>query len=150
MQQPGPSTEAENPQSRDPAGEQRRSRLLVMDDEPSILDLTVRMLTSKGYHVETARNGNAAVTQYRAAMDAGHPFDAVILDLTVPEGMGGFDAFKAIRAFDPAVKAIVSSGYSHEPVVLNYKQHGLAGIAPKPYRVKDLLGTVESVLAGNS
>ena len=117
-----------------------------MDDESSILELTERMLKSHGYEVEITNNGNAAVTQYRAAMEAGRRFDVVILDLTVPEGMGGFEAFKAMQAFDPGIRAIVSSGYSHEPVVVNYKKYGLAGIAPKPYRVKDLVGAVENAL----
>jgi CheY-like chemotaxis protein len=120
-------------------------RILVMDDEASILELTARMLSSQGYDVETATNGNRAVAQYRAAMEAGTPFDALILDLTVPEGMGGFDAFKTIQGFDPGVKGILSSGYSHEPVVLNYKKYGLAGVVPKPYKVRELLDTVAGV-----
>jgi DNA-binding NtrC family response regulator len=127
----------------------RRKRILVMDDETSILELTSRMLGHQGYEVETALNGNAAVTLYRAATESGRPFDAVILDLTVPEGMGGFDTFKAIREFDPQVRAILSSGYSHDPVVMNYKKHGLAGLAPKPYRVNELLGAVEGAIRGD-
>jgi DNA-binding NtrC family response regulator len=123
-----------------------RRRILVMDDETSILELTARMLGSQGYDVETSLNGTTAVKIYRTARDAGRPFDVVILDLTVPEGMGGYDAFKAMQAFDPGVKAILSSGYSHEPVVMNYKKYGLAGVAPKPYRVHDLVGAVEGVL----
>ncbi|MCE0496423.1 MAG: response regulator [Methylacidiphilales bacterium] len=117
-----------------------------MDDEPPILELTMRLLKSRGYEVETALDGSLAVTQYRLAMDAGRRFDLVILDLTVPEKMGGYDAFEAIKALDPAVKAIVSSGYSHEPIILNYKSYGIAGVAPKPYRVSELLGAVEGVL----
>jgi len=124
-----------------------RKRILVMDDEISILDLTARMLGSQGYDVEASTSGGAAVATYRAAMESGRRFDALILDLTVPAGMGGFDAFKAIQAFDPGVRAILSSGYSHEPVVLNYKKHGLAGVVPKPYKVRDLLSAVEAVLA---
>jgi DNA-binding NtrC family response regulator len=127
---------------------QSHKRILVMDDEASILELTSRMLASKGYEVETTKNGNAAVAQYKASKEAGRPFDAVILDLTVPEGMGGFDAFKAIKAFDPDVKAILSTGYCHDPVVVNYQQYGIAGIAPKPYRVRELLGSVERVVTG--
>ena len=142
---PAPDTTA---RQETPAPEQRGKRVLIMDDEPSILELTGRMLGSHGYDVETARDGNTAVKQYRAAMEAGRRFDAVILDLTVPEGMGGFDAFKAIHEFDPGVQAILSSGYSHEPAVLNYKNYGIAGVAPKPYRVKDLVEAVEGVLAG--
>jgi CheY-like chemotaxis protein len=125
-----------------------RKRVLVMDDEIPILDLTARLLRSQGYEVETVMDGNMAVKQYQAAMEAGCRFDVLILDLTVPEGMGGYDAFKAIQAFDPAVKAIVSSGYSHEQIVLNYRDYGLAGVAPKPYRVSELLGAVKAVLRG--
>jgi CheY-like chemotaxis protein len=130
------------------AGGPRRKRVLVMDDEIPILDLTVRLLATRGYEVETATDGGMAVERYRAAMEAGKPFDVVILDLTVPEKMGGYDAFKAMREFDPAVKAIVSSGYSHEPVVLNYRDYGIAGVAPKPYRVGELLGAVDAVVNG--
>ena len=123
-------------------------RILVMDDEASILELMGRMLGSQRYDVETAANGADAVAQYRAAMEAGRRFDVVILDLTMAEGMNGLDTFKAMQAVDPAVKAILSSGYSHEPVVLNYKKYGIAGVAPKPYRVKDLLAAVAGVLTG--
>lgn len=117
-----------------------------MDDEAPILDLTRRMLCSRGYEVETCTDGDLAIAQYEAAMTSGRPFDAVILDLTVPERMGGYDAFIAIKAIDPDVKAIVSSGYSHEPIVLNYKDYGIAGVAPKPYRVGEFLATVDSIV----
>jgi DNA-binding NtrC family response regulator len=123
-----------------------RKRILVMDDDASILELTGRMLKASGYEVDLTNDGNIAVAQYHAAKESGRPYDVVILDLTVPAGMGGYDAFKAMQAFDPAVKAIVSSGYSHEPVVLNYRSFGLAGVAPKPYKIKELVGAVESVL----
>ena len=122
------------------------SRVLVMDDEMAILELTARLLKSRGYEVGTALDGESAITEYRAAMEAGRPYDLLILDLTVPEKMGGYEAFKAIRAFDPGVKAIVSSGYSHEPIVLKFREFGLAGVAPKPYRVSELLEAVEKVL----
>jgi DNA-binding NtrC family response regulator len=147
--QPLPSSKsAQDEAAPDPAGKEApaRKRVLVMDDESSILELTGRMLGSYGYEVELTGDGDAAVALYQAAMDAGRPFDAVILDLTVPAGMGGFEAFKAMQASDPGVKAIISSGYSHEPVVLNYKKYGIAGVAPKPYKVKELLGAVEAVM----
>jgi len=121
-------------------------KVLVMDDEGPILELTARLLASRGYEVETALDGGTAVTAYRAAFEAGSRFDAVILDLTVPEKMGGYEAFEAMRALDPNVKAILSSGYSHEPVILNYKEFGIAAIAPKPYRVSELFAAVEQVL----
>ncbi len=128
------------------APEGRRGRVLVMDDEAAILELTSRLLKSRGYEVETVLDGNMSVAHYRAAMAAGCPFDVLILDLTVPEKMGGYEAFKTIQAFDPRVKAIVSSGYSHEPIVLNFRDYGIAGVAPKPYRVSELLGAVEGVM----
>lgn len=130
-----------------PATDCKRRRVLVMDDETSILEMARRILGNRGYEVATATDGNTAVKQYRAALDAELPFDVVIMDLTVPEGMGGFDAFKTIQAFDPGVKVILSTGYCHEPVIVNYKEYGIAGVAPKPYRVSDLLGAVEGVLS---
>jgi len=126
---------------------QRKRRVLVMDDEASILDLTGRMLQSQGYEVELTADGETAVSLYRAALEAGRRFDVVILDLTVPAGMGGYDTFSAMRGIDPGVKVIVSSGYSHEPVVLRYKELGIAGLAPKPYKLSELLAAVAGVLA---
>jgi len=130
-----------------PADSQKKpGKVLIMDDEGPILELTARLLASRGYEVETALDGGMAVSQYRAAFDTGNGFNLVILDLTVPEKMGGYEAFEAMKAIDPDVKAILSSGYSHEPVILNYKEFGIAGIAPKPYRVSELFAAVEQVL----
>jgi len=83
--------------------------------------------------------------QYRAGMEGGRRIDVVILDLTMAEGMGGLDAFKALKAIDPEVKAILSTGYSHESVVVNYKKFGIAALALKPYRVQELLDAVAGV-----
>jgi CheY-like chemotaxis protein len=129
------------------AGEAGGKRVLVMDDEESILNLISKMLGSQGYDVKQTMNGADAVEEYRGAKNAGTPFDIVILDLTVPQGMGGFEALKAMQAMDPGVKSIVSSGYSDDPVVVNYRQHGIAAVAPKPYRVAELIRVVQGVLA---
>lgn len=117
-------------------------RVLVMDDEPAILELTRRMLQMKGYDVATALEGQSAVDQYKEAMAAGRPFQVVILDLTVPGGMGGLDTFAALRELDPGVKAIVSSGYGQ----INYKAHGIAAMTPKPYKIDDLVGSITQVI----
>jgi CheY-like chemotaxis protein len=127
--------------------EKRPARLLLMDDEGPILELMDRLLTNRGYTVATALDGGIAVTQFRSAAAEGAPFDLVVLDLTVPNKMGGFEAYQAMRMIDPNIKAIISSGYSHEPVILNYKDYGIAGIAPKPYRAMELLKAIENVLA---
>ena len=150
MQNPAPpiSCSAITPQApgkETAAPGQRRKRVLVMDDEESILELTGRMLKSQGYEVDTARNADIALNHYRTAMETGRRIDVVILDLTMAEGLGGLEAFKALKEMDPEVKAILSTGYSHESVVLNYKQHGIAGLALKPYKVQELLGAVSSV-----
>jgi CheY-like chemotaxis protein len=135
-----------SPENESDAPEPSRGRVLVMDDEMAILELTARVLRIRGYDVETVLDGESAIAEYRAAMDAGCPFDLMILDLTVPDKMGGYEAFKAVRSFDPRVKAIVSSGYSNEPIVTNFRDYGLAGVAPKPYKLIELIGAVEKAL----
>ncbi len=121
-----------------PAG---RGRVLVMDDEVSILDLTRDALGIFGYQVETARDGSEAVSLYREAQKAGNPFALVIMDLTVPGGLGGKEALRELIRIDPGVCAVVSSGYSHDPVLANFQDYGFSGVVVKPYRV-DLLGQV--------
>ena len=142
----GPHSPGTDARKQAPPREQKPKRVLVMDDEESILELTGRMLRSQRYEVETARDADTALNLYRTAMETGRRFDTVILDLTMAEGMGRFEAFQALKALDPEIKAILSTGYSHESVVLNYKKHGIAGLALKPYRVQDLLGAVAGVL----
>ena len=93
-----------------------------------------------------ARDGEEAVELYERELRRSRPFDAVILDLTVPGGMGGKDAVKRLRALDPAVKAIVSSGYCNDPVMASYRDHGFRGVIAKPYNVDDLAAVLKEVL----
>ena len=90
----------------------------------------------------TGRGGGA----YRRGIESGHPFDAVILDLTVPGGVGGAKALELLRALDPAVKAIVSSGYSNDPVMGRYREHGFCGVLAKPFQVAGLGAVLSEVL----
>lgn len=108
-------------------------RVLLMDDEAIIRDLALRLFTILGYEVETAADGKEAVEKYREARIAGRPFGVVILDLTVKGGMGGEEALKRLKAIDPEVKAIVSSGYSIDSVMSDYKAAGFSGMIAKPY-----------------
>ena len=124
-----------------------RGRLLVMDDEEDLLGIISEMLNIFGYEVETARDGAEVIDMYLKAMTGGKPFDAVIMDLTVPNGMGGRDAIRRLREHDPKVRAIVSSGYSLDPVMANYRQFGFVGIIPKPYRMEELRRELEEVLS---
>ena len=123
-------------------------KILIMDDEEIIRQVAGEMLTHCGYEVEFAENGAEALEKYTAAMKSGVAFDAVIIDLTVPGGMGGVEAVKKLIEIDPDVKAIVSSGYSSDPVMTNFRQHGFAGIITKPYQVSELSEQVKNVLQG--
>lgn len=119
-----------------------KTRVLVMDDEEAIRNLAVRILTHNGFSVTATSNGGEAVASYEAARSAGHPFDVVILDLTIRGGMGGRETMARLMEMDPAVKAIVSSGYSNDPVMANYRKHGFRGIVPKPYQAESLVRSV--------
>ncbi|MDJ0884861.1 MAG: PAS domain S-box protein, partial [Desulfobacterales bacterium] len=123
-----------------------KGRILVMDDEEFIRTLAQDMLSTLGYKVKTARDGEDAVASYIEARDAGQPFDAVILDLTVPGGMGGKETIAQLRERDPAVKAIVSSGYSNDPVIANYARYGFQAAVKKPYRLQEISKALHSLL----
>ncbi len=123
------------------------ARVLLMDDEPAIREVTGMMLRMNGYRVACAADGEEALELYRAARDAGEPFDLVIMDLTVPGGMGGVEAMERLLALDPSVRAIVSSGYSNDPVMSDHAARGFVGVLPKPYRLSQLLDAVRSALA---
>ena len=124
----------------------RAVRILVMDDERSVSSLVERMLTRNGYSVATAPDGREAVALYRQAFETGTPFDAVIMDLTIPGGIGGAQAVKDLLALDPDVRAIVSSGYADDPVMANPAAYGFKGTVAKPYTAGALLEVVARVL----
>lgn len=121
-------------------------RLLIMDDEELILDITKKMLNKMGYNTETAKNGEETIALYKEAMEKGYPFDCVIMDLTIPGGMGGKETLRILKEYDPGITAIVSSGYSNDPVMSKYKEYGFAGVSEKPYSFEDLRKEVERVL----
>jgi PAS domain S-box-containing protein len=123
-------------------------RVLVMDDELPIRKLAVHLLQRIGCTAETAADGAEAIKIYETARRNGEPFQAVIMDLTVPNGMGGKETIRELRALDPEVRAIVSSGYSHDPVMANYRDFGFAGVVPKPYSSDDLAAALDEIFAG--
>lgn len=122
-------------------------RILVMDDEELVRNAARNILTATGYEVEFAEDGAGALELYKRAMNSEKPFDAVIMDLTIPGGMGGREAFTKLREIDPDVKAIVSSGYSDDPIMAKYSEYGFKGVVTKPYGVQDLISAVRRVLA---
>lgn len=123
------------------------AKVLVLDDEEIIRDVLNEILTTMGYSVEFACEGAGAIELYSTVMDAGAPFDLVIMDLTIPGGMGGKEAIKRLLEIDPGVKAIVSSGYSGDPIMTNFRDYGFRGVVSKPYRIGDVSRVVKSVLA---
>ncbi len=124
-----------------------RGRVLFMDDEEAIRLMASVLLTRLGMDPEMAEDGQQAVERFEAARAAGRPFDLLVMDLTVPGGMGGLEALQKIRAIDPGIRAIVSSGYSSDPVMADHRAHGFNGMVAKPYRISDLAKTLREVLA---
>lgn len=123
-----------------------KGRVLVMDDEELVLDVVKEMLKVMGYEVEVARNGDKALQLYKEAKTMGRPFDVVILDLTVPGGMGGKETMQKLLQIDPEVKGIVSSGYSNDPIMSYYKKYGFKAVVAKPYGVNELSDVLNKVL----
>jgi signal transduction histidine kinase/CHASE1-domain containing sensor protein/CheY-like chemotaxis protein len=123
-------------------------KILIMDDEEMIRNSLGEMMAASGYEVELAKEGKEAVELYEKAMSSAEPFDAVILDLTVPGGMGGKEAIKELRDIDPSIKALVSSGYSNDHVMSNFREYGFSGVIVKPYKPRELRGILHKVLNG--
>ena len=117
-----------------------------MDDDEIIQLLLSKILTDAGYEVEITKDGAEAIERYAKAKESGQPFDAVIMDLTIPGGMGGKEAIKKLLEIDPKVKAIVSSGYSTDPIMADYEKYGFSAVVAKPYGVADVEKTLQSLL----
>jgi signal transduction histidine kinase len=121
-------------------------RILVMDDEEMIRNLLRKLLETLGYTVECVQDGAEAVTVYQHAQAAGQPFAIVILDYTIPGGMGGLETLNRLRAIDPQVKALISSGYANNPVMAAWAYYGFSGVVAKPYTIAQLQETLHNVL----
>jgi PAS domain S-box-containing protein len=122
-------------------------RVLLMDDDEMVISMAGRMLTRLGYHAGFARNGSEAIELYEQARESGAPFDAVILDLTIRGSMGGREVVARLREVDPEVRAIVSSGYSNDPVMADFEAHGFVGVIPKPYEIRSLSEALKTAIA---
>jgi two-component system, cell cycle sensor histidine kinase and response regulator CckA len=121
-------------------------RVLIVDDEEMVRLVTARAMSEVGFETGTADDGALGAEMYQAAMEAGRPFDLVILDLTVPGGVGGTATLLHLRQIDPNVKAIVCSGYSDDPVLADYASYGFAAAVSKPFAIDDLCRTVIRLL----
>ena len=121
-------------------------RILIMDDESFVRDAVGNILKYIGYEVEYSANGDEAVELYKKAKDSGKPFDAVILDLTVPGGMGGEIAIRKLLEINPEVKGIVSSGYADNPVMTDFRKYGFTEAITKPYTFDQMSDIIKRVL----
>jgi len=138
----GKSAEGNEEQMTAPSG-----KILVMDDEQRTREFCGELLEYLGHRVFYAPTGEDALEMYRVAKEKAQAFDAVILDLTVPGGMGGKSAIKRLLEYDPDAKAIVSNGYFNDPVMANYSEYGFQGVITKPYALDEVNRVVQEVLS---
>jgi len=120
--------------------------ILIMDDEVQIRNLLGEMVQTCGYRFQAVPDGQEALHVFRQAQSSGEPFSAVILDLTIPGGLGGKEVVKELLSLDPHVRAIVVSGYSNDPVLANYKEYGFKGRVAKPFNLVDLSVALDGIL----
>lgn len=125
-------------------------RILVMDDEENVRKIVGAMLRNLGYEVAFANDGNEAIEMYRDALTSGPLFDIVIMDLTIPGGMGGREAVKHLIEMSPAVKVVVSSGYSDDPVMADHEKYGFSGVISKPYHIEELSECLHRLIVDQS
>lgn len=123
-----------------------KGKILIMDDEELIRNVVQELLGRLGYEVQTANDGTAAIEIYKNALQTDNPFDLAILDLTVPGGIGGKECIETLKKIHPGVKAIVSSGYSNNPIMSEYRRYGFSGVIVKPYRLSDLIEVLQKNL----
>ncbi len=123
-----------------------KKRILVMDDEEVLREFTSRILSNLGYEVEVATEGEEAIKLFKKAKESGKPFDAVIMDLTIQGGLGGKETISKLHEIDPEVKAIVSSGYSNDPIMTDYRKFGFMAIIKKPYTIDELSRILSDVI----
>jgi len=144
---PVPSSDSSTREVASPEeGSPGAGRILVMDDDPMIRKVVGKLLSRLGYEADFAEEGGQAIRLYRRGLETGQPFCVVILDLTVPGGMGGREAIRELIRIDPEVRAIVSSGYSNDPALSNYRQYGFRAIMAKPFRMQELREVLNRVI----
>jgi len=122
------------------------ARILLMDDDEVLRKLTSNKLIRRGFEIETAAEGNEAVKMYQDALAAKRPYDIVILDLVIQEGVDGKETIARLLQIDPDVRAIVSSGFVNDPTMSDFWESGFIEILPKPYKTNELVAVLKRVL----
>lgn len=146
---PAESVAAVTPEAPQAVPASRRGRVLIMDDEPSVSMVLKRMLERMGCRARTVADGAAAVSAYGDAMKDGERYDGVILDLTIRGGVGGREVLEMLKALDPEVRALISSGYSNAPIMAEYAANGFRGVLRKPYRNREVSESIGLLLDGS-
>jgi len=123
-----------------------KRRILLMDDEQMILDIVSRMLGHLGYEVTTCTDGSQAIAAFAKSKSQSEPFDIVMMDLVIPNGVGGQDAVHTIKKIDPGARVIASSGHLEHPVMLDHSKFGFNAVLEKPYKLEKLQQVIEAVI----
>ena len=123
-----------------------KKKILLMDDEKSILDIYQRTFTLLGYEVHLACNGSEAIKLFKESSKSGNHFNMVVLDLNIAKGMGAIETIKELRKIDKKIKSIVVSGYSDDPVLIKYKKYGFDAVVIKPFKVNELNKIIKRLL----
>jgi len=117
---------------------QGKGKILIMDDERVVRKIAGQMLKHLGYNFDFAKDGMEAIELYKKAKKSKQPFDVVIIDLTIPGGMGGKETIENLLKIEPKIKAVVSSGYSNDQIMADFNKFGFCGYITKPYNIKEL------------
>ena len=128
----------------------KNGKILVMDDSADIRFIFTKMLNRLGYEVEIARDGSEAILQFKNAIEVENPFDAVIMDLKIADGMGGEEAIKLLLELDPEAKIILCSGSVTDVVMIGYREYGISAVIRKPFKMVDLINALQVVNSDSS
>ena len=128
------------------ADKEIKGKILIMDDEQMIGEIACQMLIYLGYEGHHVLDGQGAIDEYRRCLDEGTPYDIVIMDLTIPGGMGGKDAVGKILELDADAKVLVSSGNSADPIMTGFGKYGFSGVINKPFDLASLIGTLDALI----
>ncbi len=123
-----------------------KKKIMIMDDEEVVGDIAKQMLEYLGYEVDLVTDGEAAIDLYQRELEKGSPFSLIIMDLNIPEGVGGQEAIEKILTIDPKAKALVSSGYTTDPIMEKYSEYGFSGTIAKPFDLEGLKQSIKAVL----
>jgi PAS domain S-box-containing protein len=129
-----------------PKKNRKGGKILVMDDDDAVRTVVSQILRGYGYKVSCLASSGETIDAFKEALQQGEPFDVVIMDLTIPGGMGGKETVKLLQEIDPGVRAIVTSGYSNDPIMSDFREYGFSGVIAKPFVIDDFIDVIEKVI----